>query len=74
MDNYILSPYPGELILIKAKVKTFYEKDTKYYGWKKYADSVQVVEVEGDHNSIFENPDHIVGFAEKIQEKLDLMK
>ncbi len=71
MDEYILTPYSGEIILFKSSIQTFYEPDSVFYSWNKYADSVKVVEVEGDHNSIFEEPNLIIGFADKIQKVLD---
>lgn len=71
MDEYVLSPYPGEIVLFKAKIKTFYQKDMDFYGWTPYADKVSVHEMEGDHNSMFEDAELVKHLAKKLQEVLD---
>jgi len=71
MDEYVLSPYSGEIVLFKAKIKTFYQKDMKFYGWRPYADKVLTLEIEGDHNSMFEDAELVKELAQKLQEVLD---
>jgi thioesterase domain-containing protein len=71
MDNYLLSRYGGDIILFKAKIKTFWVKDDEYYGWKPYANNVLAFEMEGDHNSMVDDPALVEGFAKKLQALLD---
>jgi amino acid adenylation domain-containing protein len=71
MDNYLLSRYDGDIILFKAKIKTFWVKDDEYYGWKPYANNVLAIEMEGDHNSMVDDPALVDGFAKKLQVLLD---
>ncbi|ERM84336.1 hypothetical protein P872_14925 [Rhodonellum psychrophilum GCM71 = DSM 17998] len=71
MDEYVLSPYHGEIVLFKAKIKTFYQKDMVFYGWRPYADKVLTLEIEGDHNSMFEDAELVKELAQKLQEVLD---
>jgi thioesterase domain-containing protein/acyl carrier protein len=71
MDDYDLAPYNGDIILFKAKIKTFYDADTEYYGWKPYVKEVHTVEMEGDHNSMFEDPELVKLLGRKLQEVLD---
>ena len=71
MDEYILSPYEGEIILFKAKIKTFLVGEKEFYGWKPYADVVIPIEVEGDHNSMLDDPNLVTTFASKLQDNMD---
>lgn len=71
MDDYDLAPYHGDIVLFKAKIKTFYDTDMEYYGWKPYVNEVHTVEMEGDHNSMFEDPELVKILGRKLQEVLD---
>jgi amino acid adenylation domain-containing protein len=72
MDEYLLSYYDDEIIVFKAKIKTFFVGDNEYYGWKPYAKSVVPVDVEGDHNSMVLDPMLKIGFSVRLQEFMDL--
>jgi amino acid adenylation domain-containing protein len=67
--NYILSPYDGEIYLFKAKTRTSYERDFKYFGWKNYVNKVHIVEMEGEHTTMFEPP-HEKAFVKQLQKIL----
>jgi amino acid adenylation domain-containing protein len=71
MDEYILSPYDGDIILFKAKIKTFLVKDKEFYGWKPYAREVIPVEVGGDHNSMIDDPELVEKFGDTLQKLID---
>lgn len=71
MDNYLLSPYEGEIVLFKARIMTFLVEEVQFYGWKPYADKVIPVEVEGDHNSMIDDPQLAEDFAAKLQAIMD---
>jgi amino acid adenylation domain-containing protein len=71
MDEYILSPYDGEITLFKAKIKTFLVGEKEFYGWKPFATKVIPVEVEGDHNSMIDDPTLSISFASKLQGIID---
>ncbi|WP_194974094.1 non-ribosomal peptide synthetase [Aquiflexum lacus] len=71
MDEYILSPYDGDIILFKAKIKTFLVKDKEFYGWKPYARQVIPVEVGGDHNSMIDDPELVEKFGDTLQKLID---
>ena len=71
LDNYIIKPAAVKVTLFKAKLRTFYIEDFKYYGWKEYAlNGVDVIEVPGDHNTTFAPPNDKL-FADILQKKLD---
>src|SRR5690606_19008493 len=70
MDNYLMSPYDGDVYLFKALIRNFYIKEKKYYGWKPYVNNIHVIDVEGDHNSMFEEP-LVQRLGAKIQNILD---
>lgn len=71
LDNYIIKPAAVKVTLFKAKLRTFYIEDFKYYGWKKYAiNGIDVIEVPGDHNTTFAPPNDKL-FANILQKKLD---
>jgi thioesterase domain-containing protein len=71
MDEYVLSYYDDEIIVLKAKIKTFFVWEREYYGWKPYAKSVIAVDVEGDHNSMVLDPVLKIGFSSRLQELMD---
>lgn len=71
LDNYIISPADVQVTLFKAKLRTFYIEDFKFYGWKKFAlKGIDVIEVPGDHNTTFAPPNDKL-FAGILQKKLD---
>jgi len=71
MDEYLLSHYDGEIILLKAKIRTFLVGDKEFYGWKPYASQVITMEMEGDHNSMFDDPALVINFADTLQKLMD---
>ena len=71
MDEYVLSPYDGEIVLFKAKIKTFLVGEKEFYGWNPFAKRIIPVEVEGDHNSMIDDPILSITFASKLQEIMD---
>lgn len=66
MDNYLLSPYDGDIYLFRAKIENFYIREKKFYGWKPYVNNVHMIDMDGDHNSMFEEP-LVVELAKKVQ-------
>jgi len=71
MDNYVLSRFDGEIILIKAKIKTFLVEENQFYGWKPYAGLVIPIGVEGDHNSMIDDAQLVGNFAANMQAVMD---
>lgn len=71
MDEYVLSPYNGEIVLFKAKIKTFLVGEKEFYGWKPFANKVIPIEVEGDHNSMIDDQNLSKAFASKLQAIMD---
>ncbi|MEX2594095.1 MAG: amino acid adenylation domain-containing protein [Anditalea sp.] len=70
MDNYLLSLYDGDIYLFKAQIQNFYVTDKMYYGWKSYVNKIHIVELPGDHNSMFKDP-IVEELGRKLQEILD---
>jgi thioesterase domain-containing protein/acyl carrier protein len=70
MDNYIMSPYDGDIYLFKAKIPIFYIREKKYYGWRPYVNNLYVIDVDGDHNSMFEQP-LVEELGKKVQKILN---
>lgn len=73
MDNYVMSPYAGEIVLFKAKIKTFLVGDKEFYGWGPYVKTVVPVDVEGDHNSMVDDSAHRIDFSRKMQDLMDTL-
>lgn len=69
-DNYIIPPYDGEIYLFRAKIRTNYERDFKFFGWKPYVKKVNVIEMEGEHTTMFEPP-HEKDFVRILQKILN---
>jgi len=70
MDDYLISPYEGDIYLLRSKIRNFYVRETKYYGWKPYVNNIHLVDMDGDHNSIFEEP-LVAELGKKVQLILD---
>lgn len=70
MDNYLLSPYNGEIHLFKAAVQNFFAPDGINYGWKPYVKKINIIEIKGDHNTMFIEP-LVEDMGRKLQSVLD---
>ena len=70
MDNYLMAPYDGDIYLFKAKIQGFYIEEKQYYGWKPYVSNIHIIDMEGDHNSMFEEP-LVQELGKKVQIVLD---
>ena len=68
--NYVLSKYDGEIYLFRAKIRTSYEKDMKYFGWKPFVKKVHIIEMDGEHTTMFDPP-HEREFVRKLQDVLN---
>ena len=68
--KYIIRPYEGEIYLFRAKIRTNYLKDIKYFGWKPYVKKVNVIEMDGEHTTMFEPP-HERNFVKVLQNILN---
>ena len=68
--NYRMKPYSGKVHLFKASQQTFYIVDPVNYGWDKYAKSVVIHEVPGEHSSTFAPPNDKI-FANILQDALN---
>ena len=73
-DEYEILPYDGEIFLFRAKIRTSYERDHKYFGWKPYVKKINVVEMEGEHTTMFDPPNekNFVSILQKILDDADL--
>ena len=68
--KYIITPYDGEIFLFRAKIRTSYLKDFKYFGWKPYVKKINIIEMEGEHTTMFEPP-HEENFVQILQKILN---
>lgn len=69
-NNYDISKYDGEIYLFRAKIRTSYERDHKYFGWKPFVKKVNVIEMEGEHTTMFDPPNE-KNFVKILQKILD---
>lgn len=72
---YVIKPYPGKVTLIKGKGSrmSFFFRDPNM-GWSAYVKGgIDLVEVEGDHHSIFKEPG-VVTLAENLSRIIDASK
>ena len=69
--NYQMAPFDNKVYLFKAKICVHYVDDTQFLGWKKYAKKgVEVLDVPGDHLSMFDLP-NVQKLALVLQQTLD---
>ena len=68
--KYNLSPYDGNMVVLRAKEKTFYMDDFIYLGWKPYVKQIKSIPVNGNHYSMYDNT-NVEGFANKLQNLLN---
>jgi hypothetical protein len=83
LSNYQIKPYDGDLLVFYAKEHYYfmdrvnkvvfkelaYDLET-WNGWKKYAQSVEFHEVEGEHSGMFYR-EYVSGLAKTLQGYLD---
>jgi amino acid adenylation domain-containing protein len=70
LEKYILPPYPGKLTLFRAMHQTFYIKDPVKYGWDEFVNEMVILDIPGEHSSIFAPPNDEL-FAKALQKCLD---
>ena len=70
LDRYILPPYPGKLTLFRAMHQTFYIADPVKYGWEEYVKEMEILDIPGEHSTIFAPPNDVL-FAKELQKCLD---
>lgn len=68
--KYVLSPYDGEIHLLRAKLQINYLKDPKYFGWQPYVNKVNISEMDGEHTTMFDPP-HEKDFVKILQDILN---
>ena len=70
LNRYILPPYPGKLTLFRAMHQTFYIADPIKYGWEEYVKGMEIINIPGEHSTIFAAPNDVL-FAKELQKCLD---
>jgi amino acid adenylation domain-containing protein len=70
LNRYILPPYPGKLTLFRAMHQSFYIKDPVKYGWEEYVKEMEILDIPGEHSTIFAPPNDVL-FARALQKCLD---
>ena len=65
-NNYEIRPYEGEIYLFRAKIRTSYSRDFQYFGWRPFVKKVNVIEMEGEHTTMFDPP-HEQKFVRTLQ-------
>ncbi|MEO6220583.1 MAG: amino acid adenylation domain-containing protein, partial [Ginsengibacter sp.] len=81
--KYKITPYDGKLILFYAKERYYFTdasnnirfkkirlNDSTKNTWRQYANSVSILEVDGDHSDMFETT-YAHGFAQLLQQYLN---
>lgn len=71
MKNYKIEPFDGKVVLFRA-LNGFYSIEyDRDLGWNFFAkEGCEVIDVPGDHNSIFEKP-NVIDLARCVQQCLD---
>lgn len=49
-------PYPGRMVLFRARAQPARLRDDPHLGWHGLADEIEVIDVEGRHRDLFEPP------------------
>jgi len=70
VSKYRLKPYDGTVYVFRAAKRSFFIDDFVNLGWIPYARSVKVLDIDGEHMSIFEPPWN-KKFARLLQQTLD---
>jgi thioesterase domain-containing protein len=68
-ERYVAQPYYGRVVLYEANTQPLYRLHQFGAIWRKVADSVDVVKVEGSHKSIVETP-HVVPLIVDLRARL----
>ncbi|MDN3689555.1 non-ribosomal peptide synthetase [Cyclobacterium jeungdonense] len=54
--NYTPGFYQGEIVLLRARLRTKYFFDPETLGWKGCSSTIRIVDVEGMHSELFSEP------------------
>lgn len=54
--NYSPKFYPGEIILLRARLRTKYFFDPETLGWNGYSSSIRIIDIDGMHSELFSEP------------------
>lgn len=54
--NYTPGFYQGELVLLRARLRTKYFFDPETLGWKGCSSTIRIIDVEGMHSELFSEP------------------
>ncbi|EPR66935.1 non-ribosomal peptide synthetase [Cyclobacterium qasimii] len=68
--NYSPGLYEGEIVMLRAKIRTKYFHDPQNLGWKGLSKSMRIIEVEGIHSDLFSEP-YDGELASRIKEVID---
>ena len=71
VKQYKIQPYPDEIHLFRVNIRSYYEPDLTSMGWVPHVKKVNIIEVEGEHFSMFEGP-KVIDLANKLQQILDM--
>ena len=70
-EKYMPEKYDGDVILFRAKLKTYYCHDYTYLGWKPFINGkIDIKDMEGEHESMFHPPNN-KRFSEVLQQCLN---
>ncbi|MEO8824573.1 MAG: amino acid adenylation domain-containing protein [Chthoniobacterales bacterium] len=69
MRKFRPKPYHGKLTLFKTAPDKSQENTSEDYGWRKLVDHLEVVEVSGEHLTMFDS-EHIASLAASVRQHL----
>ncbi|MBN2000892.1 amino acid adenylation domain-containing protein [candidate division KSB1 bacterium] len=61
--------YSGQIVLFRAKTQKAGLFDKNTYGWSRVAENVRVVEVEGDHDTVYKPP-YVEDLGKKLMQEI----
>lgn len=72
LNDYTIKPYNGRMLLFKSRDGMVGSTGDQYMGWSKYCpvENISLIEVPGDHNTIFKDP-NVKVIADKLKEYMD---
>ncbi|SMD41574.1 Phosphopantetheine attachment site [Aquiflexum balticum DSM 16537] len=69
--KYHLVPIKVDMTLFRVEDRDFFLEDEKFYGWKKFVENLQIIQIPGHHDMIFKEK-HILNIvSKKLQNVLD---
>jgi thioesterase domain-containing protein len=70
LEEFAYRPYPGRLVLFRAKARPLFHAHVRDAGWRSIAQEITIVDLPGNHHTIMRSP-HVETLAAALRAALE---